>query len=362
MNTMNSVNKKIKKTSNPKLHKQTSLSRLPRLSKKTKIALIIIFVLFLSIFIVNKLTPYPSILTIRALINSTQNVVKIGPYADNIANVKTSEPIDVPVDGLPNAQLTIYSQDSKPEPEATARPLILFIHGGGWVAGKASQVSTFAQLLASNGYVVANLEYSVAPEYKYPAPIKQSAAAIQYLQAHAKNYSADPAKFFIGGNSAGAQIAAQLGAIITNPELKNKIGVNIEIPSESLKGLILINGVYDFDTVRKDNFPGFESFIWSYTGRKDFENYDRIDELSTIKQATSKYPATFMTAGDADPLEPQTRQFDAALRKKGVNVTSLYWTDSGKNLPHDYIYDFENDAAQTAYKEAVIFMNEASQE
>ncbi|MNB94906.1 Acetyl esterase [compost metagenome] len=330
-----------------------------RIGRKTGITLSVIAFLILTIVVVNQLTPRPYVAIFRALINTQENAVNLGPYADKINGVEVSDAVSIPVEGLPDAELTMYTSDAG---SGAPKPLILFIHGGGWAAGNAKQLESFSKLLVSEGYVVASLDYSLAPEYRYPAPIQQAAAAIHYLQAQAAEYNADPAKLFIGGNSAGAQISGQLGAMITNSALEQQVGINIDIPADNVKGLLLLNGVYDFDTVARDNFPGFRKYAWSYTGKKDYESYSRLDELSTVKNITSDYPATYLTAGDADPLEPQTYEMDAILRAHGVDVTSVYWTGSGNSLPHDYIFGLQTEPAQLAFEEVVKFINDKSQQ
>ena len=128
------------------------------------------------------------------------------------------------------------------------------------------------------------------------------------------------------------------------------------MPAADLRGVILYSGPYDFDTMEATGFPGFRTFAWSYLGQKDYENFPRLDELSTARTATADYPATYLTTGDADPLEPQTYELDAVLRSLGVDVTSRYWTGSGLGLPHDYIYDLQTDAGQTAFEDTVAFI------
>jgi len=330
-----------------------------RFGKKTKIILLVIAALIATVIIVDQTTPRPFVALFRGFIGSLDSVVTVGPYEKDIELATQVSQVDIPVEGLPDATLTIYAPK---QPSDRPLPIIFYIHGGGWVVGTAKSVEPYAKLLASNGYLVANLEYSLAPEHPYPTPIEQSIAAINYLQLHDKDFNADATKFFIAGNSAGAQIAAQLGAVATNSEFEKKMNVDIGLAPESLKGLILFNGVYDFQTVGKDNFPGFPKFAWSYTGKKDYRTYSRIDELSTVKNATSTYPATFLTVGDADPIEAQTHQFDAVLRAQGIDVTSLYWTGSGNKLPHDYIYQLETEPAQRAYQDVLKFLKMKARE
>lgn len=329
-----------------------------RISKLLKILVAFVVAIFLIVFVINQLTPVPFVFLFRQFLAGVDTEVRIGPYADQITQVIESETISVTVNGAPAAGLTIYTPQNQ---SAAPKPLVLFIHGGGWVVGTARSVSPFAKLLASEGYVVANLEYSLAPEYRYPTPILQSAAAIDYLLAHASEFGADAARFFIAGNSAGAQLASQLAAMMTNPAFANQVGIPIQMPAENLRGVILYSGPYDFDTAERTNFPGWRMYVWSYTGQRNYEQYSRLDELSTVRNATADYPPTYLTTGDADPLEPQTYELDAILRALGVKVTSRYWTGSGLNLPHDYVYELDSSAAQTAFADVLQFLSEHSQ-
>lgn len=329
-----------------------------RIGKRIKIAVGLFIAFIAGIYIINQLTPAPFVFVFRQLIGLMEYQGKLGPYANRIMDVRESEIIPIPVAGAPDAGLTIYTPA---EPSAAPRPIILFIHGGGWVVGTAKAVSPFGKLLASEGYVVANLDYSLAPEHQYPTPMLQAAAAIDYLIAHADEYGADASQFFIGGNSAGAQISSQLGAIITNPPFADETGIGTQLPAENLRGLILYSGPYNFDTAAEANFPGWRMYVWSYTGQRDYEQYTRLDELSTVKNITADYPPTYLTSGDGDPLEFQTRELDAALTALGVDVTRRYWSESGLNLPHDYQFELDTQAGQTAIEDVLQFLKAHSQ-
>lgn len=305
-------------------------------------------------------SPWPAVLLFRGLMSFATGPGSAGPYADDVADVRQVAVEKVPVDGLPDATLTIYAPETATD-TAPDLPVIVYIHGGGWIGGTAESVSTYARLLSSGGYVVANLEYSLAPEYRYPAPVQQAAAALAYLRERATDYGGDASRLFLAGNSAGAQISSQLGALITDRSLQRETGLIVDVPPASLRGVILLNGVFDFDTAGRAGFPGFTSYVWSYTGQKDYRAYPRIDELSTARNVTPAYPDTFLTAGDGDLLETQTYEFDAILRAAGVTVDSLYWTGSDLGLPHDYMLALDSEAAQDAYEAVSDFLRARSE-
>ncbi|MDD3409191.1 MAG: alpha/beta hydrolase [Eubacteriales bacterium] len=310
--------------------------------------------LFIAIMIVNQITVRPFLFVFNALMSFTDEQGNIGPYAKQIEMVREADRFEIPVSGYPNAGVTLY----EPENRSDDLPLIVYIHGGGWCSGRASAVRSFAKLLASNGYIVANLDYALAPDYPYPASTFQIAETINYLYKQADAYGIDEKNIFIGGNSAGAHLASQMGGLFTNPNYASEVGVEIEVPAESLKGLLLFNGVYNFDTAGACNFPFYRKLAWAYTGVKDYTQFERIDELSTVKHITESYPAVFITVGDIDPLEPQTLELIEALEANSIDCNDLLWTGQNTKLYHDYIYELNTNEAVTAYEAAASFMKE----
>ncbi len=96
-------------------------------------------------------------------------------------------------------------------------PLVIFIHGGGFMAGdrRDMQVSVYFGLL-NRGYALASVGYRVSGEAQFPDPVKDCKAAVRYLKAHAVEYGIDPARFAVVGNSAGAYMALM---VATSPNI-----------------------------------------------------------------------------------------------------------------------------------------------
>jgi acetyl esterase/lipase len=92
-------------------------------------------------------------------------------------------------------------------------PLVIYVHGGGWVGGTARNAGTFENFpgvladLASRGYVVASVNYRLAGEARFPGAIQDVKAAVRYLRANAASLGVDPDKVLIWGSSAGGQLA-----------------------------------------------------------------------------------------------------------------------------------------------------------
>lgn len=239
-------------------------------------------------------------------------------------------------------------------------PVIVWIHGGGFIGGNKENTRAYAMTLASRGYVVANINYDPAPGQKYPGQIIQGNQALEYLQQNARQYGGDTNRLFLGSNSAGSQIASQLAALISDKEFAASIGIRPAITREQLKGLLLYDGIYNMQSLKEISSSVIDLYLWSYTGQRDYESHDRIRELSTVQHITPGYPPVFLTVGDADLLEPQTLEFKQVLEKNGVEVEAVLFTDTGAGLGHDYMMDLDTEAARETLDKAVDFLQRHS--
>lgn len=111
-------------------------------------------------------------------------------------------------DGVPQKLDLVYPRDLK-----TPARLAVYVHGGGWTSGdkNGGAGSLDARGLLERGYVVASLNYRLAPQYKFPAQIVDVKCAIRFLRAHATQLKIDPNKIGVWGGSAGGHLVALLG-------------------------------------------------------------------------------------------------------------------------------------------------------
>ena len=239
-------------------------------------------------------------------------------------------------------------------------PVIMWIHGGGFIGASKEQTQVYGMTLANAGYVVANINYDLAPAHKYPTPVLEANQALKYLRENVSQYGGDINRLFLGSNSSGSQISSQVASLISNPEFAQTMGFQPAVTNKQLKGVLLYDGAYDMQTVRATHLPGLGLFLWSYTGVRNFESYNRIDELSTVNHVTRDYPPVFLTVGDADPLEPQSLEFIQVLENNGVEEKSLLFTDTGAHLGHDYMMDLDTKPAQRTLEKVLDFLQRHS--
>lgn len=240
-------------------------------------------------------------------------------------------------------------------------PTIVWIHGGGFLAGDKNQIANYLKILAARGYTTVGVNYSLAPGAIYPTPIRQANIALGYLSEHAAALHIDPTRLFLAGNSAGAQIAAEMAVIISDPADGAPLDITPAIARSSLRGLILYCGIYD---PRLLNFGDsrFGSFLrtarWSYFGTKQPRDNQSDDAFNILQHVTAAFPPIFVSAGNADPLEPQSQALADTAAKLSVPVDSLFFPpDYVPPLPHEYQFNLDNAAGQNALDRSAAFLS-----
>ncbi|MCK9686736.1 alpha/beta hydrolase [Scleromatobacter humisilvae] len=110
-------------------------------------------------------------------------------------------------DGQPVRARAYTPRDARPGP----LPLVMFLHGGGWIGGDLeSHDATCRALANASGCKVVAIDYRLAPEHKFPAGLNDCYAALQWLAVHASALGADPGRIAVCGDSAGGNLAASV--------------------------------------------------------------------------------------------------------------------------------------------------------
>ncbi len=237
-------------------------------------------------------------------------------------------------------------------------PAVVWVHGGGFIAGTRSDLSGYLQVLAARGYVAVGIDYTVAPEAQFPTPVRQTNTALAYIVANAARFNIDPQRVFLAGDSAGAQIAAQTALIISDPAYARRMGIAPGLPRTSLRGVVLFCGPYDPGSLDfSGSYGGFmRTVIWSYVGTRN-PGDPRVAQMSVTPHVTAAYPPTFISVGNADPLAPQSVGLADALRAKGVEVDALFFEKDHKPpLDHEYQLLLSSDAGKLALDRYTAFL------
>lgn len=223
-------------------------------------------------------------------------------------------------------------------------PLVIWVHGGGWMAGDkmmAAAVPLTARLLNAK-IAVASINYRFSNVAKFPAQLYDCKAAVRWLRANAVTYGIDPNRIAVAGDSAGGHLVALLGTTADRPELEGDEGN----PGVSSRVVAVCDffGPTDFPDWNKGNpkpqaYEDANDPIAKLIGGKIADNLDKARAASPIYYVDAKSSPFYILHGDADDTVPiaQSEMLNEALQKAGVPST-LY-------VVHGEGHEFKSPAA-----------------
>jgi acetyl esterase/lipase len=224
-----------------------------------------------------------------------------------------------------------------PSGSTARRPLVLFIHGGGWNSGHtrhSGALANFPQalaLLASEGFVVASLEYRLTNEAPYPAQLQDARAAIRFLKSNAAKYGIDPSRTGVWGGSAGGHLAA-LAALTCG---ETRVDLAPAPPgSECVQAAVIWYGPFDFATMLA-RAPAGDDAMNALLRCKPAEcTKAQVADASPSAHVDARDPPFLLIHGEADAVVPvaQSREAEKALKAVGVRVESIYIPGAGHSF------------------------------
>lgn len=221
--------------------------------------------------------------------------------------------LDVPYgERSPSQVLDIYL----PEIGEGPFPAYIFIHGGAFIAGDKQDVQFLLAVDGVNrGYAVISLEYRKAFETKAPNALYDVKTAIRFLRAHAAEYRLDPARFALGGDSAGAYYAVFAAATAAIPAFDGPDPVLPEV-SGAVQAVVAQCGCYDLLALApppeveaaapKEFVPGtiLPNLMSLYVGANPRLFPDAAALLNPLTYITGDFPPTLVQAGKEDAIVP----------------------------------------------------------
>jgi acetyl esterase len=239
-------------------------------------------------------------------------------------------------------------------------PAIVWVHGGGWVSGSKQSVANYLKVLAGHGYATVNLGYSIAPDSLYPTPVRQVNAALDYITRNGTELGIDPQRIILGGDSAGAQIAAQVANLITAPDYAAQVGITPGLAPEQLRAVLLVSGAFDAAGLEGASV-GLNWFtdtvLWAYTGQRDLDD-PQFALASVTPHVTADFPPAFITSGNGDVLSPQAVALAERLTELEVPVTTLFFPDDyAPALPHEYQFNLDTPEGRQSLEQMMVFVD-----
>lgn len=233
---------------------------------------------------------------------------------------------DIPYmdDSMKEHLLDIYY----PENTEEKLPVIVDIHGGGWLYGYKEINKYYCLKLAEKGFLVASINYRLARNFQFIDQIADAFSAFSWLFENLKNYPADTNNIFLVGDSAGGQIVSICAAICKNKKMQEDFGVT---PSLSFKAIGAICPAVDLIS------PNFMMNVnlKSLLGDKPKENplYKYMDYENVAYLGLAPF---YIVTANGDFLKKQAQKLKKVLDRHGVENVFYYYDETvdGKKLPH----------------------------
>lgn len=231
------------------------------------------------------------------------------------------------VSGYRRLTLDLYLPPSKAGP----KPLVLYIHGGGWMNSDSRHFGAVADLpalfarLAGEGFVVAAMEYRHAREVAFPAQAQDARAALRFLKANAARFGIDPARSGVIGGSAGAHLAGVLALSCGDASL-DPAGTTAPAGSECVQAFVGWYGVYDAAALATERPTGRDGGIEALLGCGGTCPPEKIAAVSPVSYLDRADPPTLLIHGTEDRTVPvsQSRLLEARMKSAGVPVEAIY--------------------------------------
>lgn len=220
----------------------------------------------------------------------------------------------------PNEKVSI--RVVRPPNRKESLPVVMFFHGGGWVLGNQDTHDRFIrEITCGSEAALVFVNYSLAPEAKYPTQIEEAYAATKYIAAHGQEMNLDPSRLAVAGDSAGGNLAAAMTLLA-----KGRRGPKIDFQ-------VLIYPVTDakFDTRSYEIFQeglGLtrEAMQWfwdAYVPDPNARHKHTASPLQTPLQDLHGLPPALVVTAENDVLRDEAEAYASKLMQAGVEVTAV---------------------------------------
>ena len=253
---------------------------------------------------------------------------------DEVQSGKVNKlPIDVEdrsIQGGPSGEVSI--RILRPQGVTKALPVIVYIHGAGWVFGNYHTHDRLIRELAVGAEAaVVFPKYSLSPEAKYPTAIEESYASLKWVAEHGAEHGLDPARIAVAGDSVGGNMTAAVTFIAK------------ERGGPAIQSQLLFYPVTDaaFETPSYHQFAeGYflrrDAMMWfwdQYTTDPEQRNEITASPLRASLEQLQGLPSALIITAEADVLRDEGEAYANKLREAGVRVTATRF----QGIIHDFV-------------------------
>lgn len=231
----------------------------------------------------------------------------------------------------------------RPVGSAPKLPVIISVHGGGWVYGDKELYSHYCVSLAQRGFVVVNFTYRLSPESKFPCHLEDTVLVFDWVKKNATRYGMDRENIFAVGDSAGGHILALYCGMVTNPEYAAKFDFK-SIENVVPKAIALNCAVLDID-VAKDGMAGTTmKLMKDVLPNKGTE--EELALVNPIAYVNEKFPPCYIMTANEDFLRTQPETFTKKLDEVGVPYQYKLYGSAVEPLGHVFHLNMRNETGK----------------
>lgn len=234
-------------------------------------------------------------------------------------------------------------------------PVIVSVHGGGWVYGSKELYQYYCMDLAERGFAVVNFSYRLAPGAKFPAQLEDVNAVFHWVLDHAEEHGFDTGRIFAVGDSAGGHLLGLFCDLCVNPDYAANF--SFRAPEGFVPRAVALNcGAFHIDTSDpKDLTTRLMKDLMPTGGR-----YADLSLLQVADYVAPGFPPTYLMTCAGDFLIDQPKLMMKAFERCGVPYTyKLYGSEKeAKDYGHVFHLNIKTDRAKTCNDtETVFFKN-----
>lgn len=215
-------------------------------------------------------------------------------------------------------------------------PVIVSVHGGGWVYGDKERYQFYCMSLAQRGFAVVNFTYRLAPEFKFPAALEDTNLVFQWIFQNQEEYGLDVERVFAVGDSAGGNLLALYTAFCVNPAYAEHF--SFQPPKQNLLKGIALNCAAALEN------PKEEKLVQELV--QDDASEEMLEMLGVTRWITPQFPPVFLMTCTGDFLIKDANQIAQALLKNFVPFEFHYYGDHLRKLGHVFHCNIQLEEAQ----------------
>jgi acetyl esterase len=201
-------------------------------------------------------------------------------------------------------------------------PVVVFFHGGGWVAGNLETHDPYCRALATEAKViVVSVDYPLAPEHKFPAGLEDSLAATEWVLAHASELGGDASQVIVGGDSAGGTLATVVALLLRDKGVAGLAGQILLYPTTAYYDpptASYVENAEGYGLTRKGMIWFWDHYLNDKAEARDF----RVAPL--LAPSLAGLPRAFVVTAEYDVLRDEGQAYAKRLAEAGVPVTHLF--------------------------------------